>query len=186
MKVALGGDNCRTHTVASTIGRHRPSHLMFAHVHLQPTGHRVSRRSSVRGPAGSSGQSPIAEALPPPNTIDIDELSGFHRQLIPICRHEPGGDIDYGAVISRRSDSSANARAIADLFSRRPDASSARRRAPYGIFLNASFGALATGASRCRAATRRRYHVISGRHDQVRVDRNGRIIATSTIAVGGR
>src|SRR4051812_49266705 len=183
-EVAWAADNVELTTVGIDIGS-STSHLMFAHVHLQRLGTALSSRFVVVN-RRIIWQSPILlTPYLPDYTIDTDELSGFIGSCYQYAGIEPG-DIDSGAVIlTGEAIKRHNARAIADLFS---EEAGRFVCASAGHHLECQLSAHGSGAvalSRGHKATLLNIDIGGGTTKFALIE-NGRIIATSAIAVGGR
>ncbi|MBI5910023.1 MAG: ethanolamine ammonia-lyase reactivating factor EutA [Betaproteobacteria bacterium] len=177
-------DNIKLTTVGIDIGS-STSHLMFAKVHLQRKTQMLSSQFVVID-REIIWRSPILlTPFLPDNTIDADRL----RVFIEDAYRESGlaaSDIDSGAVIlTGEAIKRTNASAIAELFA-----------ADSGKFVCASAGhhlecMLAANGSGAVALSRKTsqtiLHVdIGGGTTKLALIKNGEILGTCTIAVGGR
>jgi ethanolamine utilization protein EutA len=177
-------ENVELTTVGVDVGS-STSHLMFARVHMQRIADGPSSRFVVAG-REDLWRSPIL--LTPylsDDTIDAERLGDFIRDAY----HEAGlgrDDVDSGAVIlTGEALKRRNARAIADLFAEES-----------GKFVCASAGhnleaLMAAHGSGAEALSRRERCVVlnvdvGGGTSKFALIRNGEVLATAAVAVGGR
>src|SRR5262245_53545601 len=183
-EVAWAADNVELTTVGIDIGS-STSHLMFARVHLQRLSTALSSRFVVVE-RKILWQSPILlTPYRPDYTIDVDELAGF----IGGCYAYAGIEreqVDSGAVIlTGEALKRRNARSIADLFA---DEAGKFVCASAGHHLEAIMAAHGSGTvalSRKRSATLLNVD-IGGGTSKFSLVRDGRIVATAAVAIGGR
>src|SRR5436309_3274804 len=183
-EVAWSADNVELTTVGIDIGS-STSHLMFAQVHLQRLGTALSSRFVVVN-RRIIWQSPIL--LTPylsDYTIDTDELAGFIGGCYRYAGIDPA-DIDSGAVIlTGEAMKRKNARAIADLFSEEAGRFVCASAGHHMECQLSAHGSGAVALSRGHKATLLNIDIGGGTTKFALIE-NGRIIATSAIAVGGR
>ena len=177
-------DNVELTTIGVDIGS-STSHFMISRVHLQRSATGLSSRFIVVG-REEIWRSPIMlTPYRPDSTIDVDALDAFLRRGTEAAGMSPG-DIDSGAVIlTGEALKRRNARAIADIFA-----------AESGKFVCASAGhhlesALAAQGSGAVALSRRHGKVIlnvdiGGGTTKYALAKDGEILATAAVAVGGR
>ena len=183
-EVAWAADNVELNTVGIDIGS-STSHLMFAQVHLQRLGTELSSRFVVVN-RNILWQSPILlTPYLPDYTIDTDELAGFIGECYGFARVDPD-DVDSGAVIlTGEAIKRHNARAIADLFA---DNAGNFVCASAGHHMECQLSAHGSGAvalSRGHNATLLNIDIGGGTTKFALIE-NGRILATTAVAVGGR
>ena len=177
-------DNIKLTTVGIDIGS-STSHLMFAKVHLQRKTQQLSSQFVVVN-REIVWRSPILlTPFLPDNTIDADRLRAF----IEDAYRQSGfsaSDIDSGAVIlTGEAVKRTNALAIAELFA----ADSGKFVcASAGHHLEAMLAANGSGAvALARETSRTILHVdIGGGTTKLALIKNGEILGTCAIAVGGR
>ena len=177
-------DNVELTTIGVDIGS-STSHFMISRVHMQRGATGLSSRFVVVG-REEIWRSPIMlTPYRPDSTIDVDALDAFLRRGTSDAGMSPE-DIDSGAVIlTGEALKRRNARAIADLFA-----------AQTGKFVCASAGhrlesALAAQGSGAVALSRRHGNVvlnvdIGGGTTKYALAKDGEIVATAAVAVGGR
>src|SRR6478609_11472464 len=183
-EVAWATDNVELTTVGIDIGS-STSHLMFARVHLQRLSAALSSRFVVVG-RKILWQSPILlTPYRPDYTIDVDELGGFIGGCYAYAGLKPE-EVDSGAVIlTGEALKRRNARAIAELFS---DEAGKFVCASAGHHMECQMAAHGSGAvalSRAKGVTVLNIDVGGGTTKFALVQR-GEVIATSSIATGGR
>jgi ethanolamine utilization protein EutA len=183
-QVAWAADNVELTTVGIDIGS-STSHLMFARVHLQRLSTALSSRFVVVE-RKVLWQSPIL--LTPyvaDFTIDTEKLAAF----IARSYAEAGlarADVDSGAVIlTGEALKRRNARAIADLFSGEAGKFVCASAGHHMECQMAAHGSGAVRLSKTRGVTVLNVD-IGGGTTKFAVVRNGEILATAAIAVGGR
>jgi ethanolamine utilization protein EutA (predicted chaperonin) len=183
-EVAWAADNVELTTVGIDIGS-STSHLMFARVHLQRLSAALSSRFVVVE-RKVLWQSPIL-LTPYRNdyTIDVDELAGFIGGCYAyagIAREavDSGAVILTGEALKRR-----NARAIADLFSEEAGKFVCASAGHHMECQMAAHGSGAIALSRGRNATLLNVD-IGGGTTKFALIKQGRVLATCAIAVGGR
>jgi ethanolamine utilization protein EutA len=177
-------DNVELTTVGIDIGS-STSHLMFARVHLQRLASALSSRFVVID-RRVLWQSPIL--LTPylaDYTIDTGALAAFIAQAYAdagLAR----GDIDSGAVIlTGEALKRRNARAIADLFSGEAGKFVCASAGHHMECQMAAHGSGAVALSRAKGVTVLNIDIGGGTTKFALVER-GQVIATSSIATGGR
>ena len=183
-ETAWSADNVELTTVGIDIGS-STSHLMFARVHLQRLTTALSSRFVVVD-RKVLWQSPILlTPYLPDYTIDVDELGGFIGGSYAYAGIEPG-DIDSGAVIlTGEAIKRHNARAIADLFAEEAGRFVCASAGHHMECQLAAHGSGTVALSRGHAA--RVLNVdIGGGTTKLALIENGRLVATTAIAVGGR
>jgi ethanolamine utilization protein EutA len=177
-------ENVEMTTVGVDVGS-STSHLMFSKVHMQRMGDLLSSRFVVVNREVLWRSPILLTPYRPDNTIDADQLNGF----VENAYREAGlgrGDIDSGAVIlTGEALKRTNSRAIADLFA-----------AESGKFVCASAGhhmeaLLAANGSGSVALSRKPPCTvlnvdIGGGTSKLALIRNGEVLATAAVAVGGR
>lgn len=183
-QVAWAADNVELTTVGIDIGS-STSHLMFARVHLQRLSTALSSRFVVVE-RKVLWQSPIL--LTPyvaDFTIDTEKLAAF----IARSYAEAGlarADVDSGAVIlTGEALKRRNARAIADLFSEEAGKFVCASAGHHMECQMAAHGSGAVRLSKTRGMTVLNVD-IGGGTTKFALVRNGEILATAAIAVGGR
>jgi ethanolamine utilization protein EutA len=183
-QVAWAADNVELTTVGIDIGS-STSHLMFARVHLQRLSTALSSRFVVVD-RQVLWQSPIL--LTPyvaDFTIDTEKLAAFIAQSYA----EAGlarADVDSGAVIlTGEALKRRNARAIADLFSEEAGKFVCASAGHHMECQMAAHGSGAVRLSKSRGVTVLNVD-IGGGTTKFALVRNGEILATAAIAVGGR
>jgi ethanolamine utilization protein EutA len=183
-QVAWAADNVELTTVGIDIGS-STSHLMFARVHLQRLSTALSSRFVVVD-RRVLWQSPIL--LTPyvaDFTIDTAKLAAFIAQAYA----EAGlarADVDSGAVIlTGEALKRRNARAIADLFSEEAGKFVCASAGHHMECQMAAHGSGAVRLSKSRGVTVLNVD-IGGGTTKFALVRNGEILATAAIAVGGR
>ena len=177
-------DNVELTTVGIDIGS-STSHLMFARVHLQRLASALSSRFVVID-RRVLWQSPIL--LTPylsDYTIDTAKLADFIAEAYAdagLAR----GDVDSGAVIlTGEALKRKNARAIADLFSEEAGKFVCASAGHHMECQMAAHGSGAVALSRSKGVTVLNVD-IGGGTTKFALVQNGQIIATSSIAAGGR
>jgi ethanolamine utilization protein EutA len=177
-------DNVEFTTVGVDVGS-STSHLMFARVHLQRLGDMLSSRFVVVE-REILWRSPILlTPYRPDNTIDAERLDAFIQEAYRAAGLTRA-DVDTGAVIlTGEALKRTNARAIADLFA-----------ADSGKFVCATAGhhleaLLAAHGSGAVALSRQRRQTllnvdIGGGTSKLALIRDGTVLQTAAIAVGGR
>jgi ethanolamine utilization protein EutA len=183
-EVAWSADNVELLTVGIDIGS-STSHLMFARVHLQRLGTALSSRFVVVD-RQVLWQSPILlTPYLPDYTIDTEELGGFIGGCYVYANIEPE-TVDSGAVIlTGEALKRKNARAIADLFSGQAGKFVCASAGHHMECQMAAHGSGAIALSKARGATLLNVD-IGGGTTKFALIRNGEIVATAAIAVGGR
>jgi ethanolamine utilization protein EutA len=183
-EAAWTADNVELTTVGIDIGS-STSHMMFARVHLQRLGTALSSRFVVVG-RRIIWQSPILlTPYLPDYTIDIEELEGFIGGCYRYADIEPA-DIDSGAVIlTGEAIKRRNARAIAQLFSEEAGKFVCASAGHHMECQLAAHGSGAVALSRGRGVTLLNVDIGGGTTKFALIE-NGRIVATTAIAVGGR
>src|SRR5499433_3361464 len=183
-EVAWAADNVELTTVGIDIGS-STSHLMFARVHLQRLSTALSSRFVVVI-RKVLWQSPIL--LTPYRadyTIDVDELAGFIGGAYAYAGVERE-KVDSGAVIlTGEALKRRNAGAIADLFSEEAGkfvCASAGHHMECQLAAHGS-GAVKLSASRAKTVLN---VDIGGGTTKFALIKNGELLATLAIAVGGR
>jgi ethanolamine utilization protein EutA len=183
-EVAWTADNVELTTVGIDIGS-STSHLMFARVHLQRLSTALSSRFVVVD-RKVLWQSPIL--LTPyvaDFTIDTEKLAAF----ITRCYAGAGltrAEIDSGAVIlTGEALKRRNARAIADLFSEEAGKFVCASAGHHMECQMAAHGSGAVRLSKTRGVTVLNVD-IGGGTTKFALIRNGEVLATSAIAIGGR
>jgi ethanolamine utilization protein EutA len=177
-------DNVELTTVGIDIGS-STSHLMFARVHLQRLASALSSRFVVID-RRVLWQSPILlTPYLPDYTIDTGKLAEF----IARAYAEAGlarGDVDSGAVIlTGEALKRKNARAIADLFSEEAGKFVCASAGHHMECQMAAHGSGAVALSRTKGVTVLNIDIGGGTTKFALVER-GQVIATSSIATGGR
>jgi ethanolamine utilization protein EutA len=182
--VAWSADNVELLTVGIDIGS-STSHLMFARVHLQRLGTALSSRFVVVDRT-VLWQSPILlTPYLPDYTIDTEELGGFIGGCYAYANIDPS-TVDSGAVIlTGEALKRKNARAIADLFSEQAGKFVCASAGHHMECQMAAHGSGAIALSKSRGATLLNID-IGGGTTKFALIRNGEIVATAAIAVGGR
>ncbi len=177
-------DNIKLTTVGIDIGS-STSHLMFAKVHLQRKTQMLSSQFVVIDREIIWRSQILLTPFLPDNTIDADRL----RVFIEDAYLESGlaaADIDSGAVIlTGEAIKRSNASAIAELFA----ADSGKFVcASAGHYLECILAANGSGAvALSRKTSRTVLHVdIGGGTTKLALIKNGEILGTCAIAVGGR
>lgn len=177
-------ENVELTTVGVDVGS-STSHLMFARVHLQRLGQALSSRFVVVN-REILWRSPILlTPYRPDNTIDSDRLDEFFHEAYRAAGLQRS-DVDSGAVIlTGEALKRKNARAIADLFA-----------AESGKFVCASAGhhmeALMSAHGSGAVALSRKNHQtilnvdIGGGTSKLALVRDGEVLHTAAVAVGGR
>ncbi|MFQ6016966.1 MAG: ethanolamine ammonia-lyase reactivating factor EutA [Kiloniellaceae bacterium] len=177
-------DNVELTTVGIDIGS-STSHLMFARVHVQRLSTALSSRFVVVGREILWRSAILLTPYRPDHAIDAGKLGAFFDQAY----RQAGlgrGDIDSGAVIlTGEALKRKNARAIAELFAVE---SGKLVCASAGHHLEAAMGAHGAGAI---ALSRQKANVIlnvdiGGGSTKFALVRNGDLVATAALAVGGR
>jgi ethanolamine utilization protein EutA len=183
-EVAWSADNVELLTVGIDIGS-STSHLMFARVHLQRLGTALSSRFVVVD-RQVLWQSPILlTPYLPDYTIDNEELGGFIGGCYVYANIAPEA-VDSGAVIlTGEALKRKNARAIADLFSGEAGKFVCASAGHHMECQMAAHGSGAIALSKARSATLLNVD-IGGGTTKFALIRNGDIVATAAIAVGGR
>src|ERR687883_65865 len=177
-------DNVELRTVGVDVGS-STSHLLFAHLHLQRLVQSLSSPFVVVERKGLHRSPILLTPYRPHGLIDVDALERFVLDAYAEAGLERG-DVDTGAVIlTGAALERANARAVADLFA-----------AEGGKFVCASAGhnlegILAAHGSGAVALSRKLHttllHVdVGGGTAQLAPVRNGEVVQTSAIHVGGR
>ena len=183
-EAAWTADNVELLTVGIDIGS-STSHLMFARVHLQRLGTALSSRFVVVE-RSVVWQSPILlTPYLPDYTINTRELEAF----IARCYSEAGLDraeVDSGAVVlTGEALKRKNARAIADLFSQEAGKFVCASAGHYMECQMAAHGSGAVRLSASKGVTVLNVD-IGGGTTKFALVRNGQIVASAAIAVGGR
>ena len=183
-EVIWAADNVELTTVGVDVGS-STSHLMFARVHLQRLATGLSSQFVVVN-REVLWRSPITlTPYRPDGLIDADQLDAFVHDSYDKAGFQRG-DIDSGAVIlTGEALKRANARSIADLFAEES-----------GKFVCASAGhhmesAMAAHGSGAVALSRRNKNTIlnvdiGGGTTKFSLIREGELLATAAVAVGGR
>src|ERR687886_2120463 len=177
-------DNVELRTVGVDVGS-STSHLLFAHLHLQRLVQSLSSRFVVVERKVLHRSPILLTPYRPDGLIDIDALEKFVLQAYADAGLERS-DIDTGAVIlTGAALERANARAVADLFAEEG-----------GKFVCASAGhnlegILAAHGSGAAALSRKLrttlLHLdVGGGTAKLALVRNGEVVQTSAIHVGGR
>ena len=177
-------DNVVLTTVGVDVGS-STSHLMFARVHLQRLSEGLSSRFVVVNREVLWRSPILLTPYRPDYTIDADSLKAFFDQAFTDAKLTPD-DIDTGAVIlTGEALKRVNARAIADLFA---EESGKFVCASAGHNLEAMMAAHGSGAVAVSRQTGKTIlNVdIGGGTVKLALCRNGRLLATSAFAVGGR
>ena len=177
-------DNVELTTVGIDIGS-STSHLMFARVHLQRLASALSSRFVVID-RRVLWQSPILlTPYLPDYTIDTGKLAEF----IGAAYADAGlarGDVDSGAVIlTGEALKRKNARAIADLFSEEAGKFVCASAGHHMECQMAAHGSGAVALSRAKGVTVLNID-IGGGTTKFALVRRGEVIATASIATGGR
>ena len=183
-EVAWSADNVELTTVGIDIGS-STSHLIFARVHLQRLSSALSSRFVVVD-RQVLAQSPILlTPYLPDYTIDTEALARFIAQSYA----EAGlarTDIDSGAVIlTGEALKRRNARAIADLFSEEAGKFVCASAGHHMECQMAAHGSGAVALSKSRGKTLLNID-IGGGTTKFALVRNGEMLATAAVAVGGR
>ncbi|MDE3075998.1 MAG: ethanolamine ammonia-lyase reactivating factor EutA, partial [Chloroflexota bacterium] len=177
-------ENVELTTVGVDVGS-STSHLMFAHVHLQRLGQELSSRFVVVN-RQVLWRSPIMlTPYHPDSTIDADSLGAFFARAYRDAGLQRD-DVDTGAIIlTGEALKRTNARAIAEIFA-----------AESGKFVCASAGhhmeaVLAAHGSGAVALSRRKAQTIlnvdiGGGTTKFALVRDGEVLHTAAVAVGGR
>jgi ethanolamine utilization protein EutA len=177
-------DNVELTTVGIDIGS-STSHLMFAKVHLQRLATALSSRFVVVG-REIVWRSPILlTPYKPDYTIDADALGRFIAEGYKEAGIARDG-VDSGAVIlTGEALKRNNARAIADLFSTDAGKFVCASAGHHMECLMAAHGSGAVKLSRDKHLTIMNVD-IGGGTTKLALIRNGSVVATTAIAVGGR
>jgi ethanolamine utilization protein EutA len=177
-------DNVELTTVGIDIGS-STSHLMFSRLHLQRLGQFLSSRYVVVKREMLHRSPILLTPYRADNTIDAHVLDGFIQQTYAEAGLTPS-DIDSGAIIlTGEAIKRTNARAVGDLFADQA-----------GKFVCASAGhnleaILAANGSGAVALSRRPCQTvlnvdIGGGTSKLALVRNGEVLETAAINVGGR
>ncbi|MEA2228150.1 MAG: ethanolamine utilization protein EutA [Solirubrobacteraceae bacterium] len=177
-------ENVELVTVGIDIGS-STSHLMFSHVHLQRLAQALSSRFVVVARTVLWRSPIVLTPYRDDETIDAEALDGF----VADCYREAGfrrEDVDTGAVIlTGEALKRRNARALADLFA---DESGRFVCASAGHHLECAMAAHGSGAvGLSRRTPEAMLHVdIGGGTSKLALVRDGEVLDTAAMAVGGR
>ncbi len=177
-------ENIEMTTVGVDVGS-STSHLMFSKVHLQRLGDLLSSRFVVIN-RETIWRSPILlTPYRPDNTIDADQLGTFIHEAYQAAGLQRS-DIDSGAVIlTGEALKRANARAIADIFAGEAGKFVCASAGHHMEALLAAHGSGAVALSRKPARTILNVD-IGGGTSKLALIRNGEVLHTAAVAVGGR
>jgi len=161
------------------------SHLVFSRLVLKRDPRSVTRRFNIHQREIVYEGRIIPTPLLDDNTIDINRLTGFFKKEYAHAGIDPA-DIQTGAVIvTGESARKKNARQIAEALSSDAGKFVAATAGPNFESLLAAMGSGATARSKNRSKTILSCD-IGGGTSNIAISRNGRVIATSCISVGGR
>jgi ethanolamine utilization protein EutA (predicted chaperonin) len=177
-------DNIELTTVGIDVGS-STSHLMFSKLHLQRLGQYLSSRYVVVKREMLHRSPILLTPYRADNTIDADALDAFFQQSYAEAELTPA-DVDSGAIIlTGEAIKRTNARAVADLFAEHA-----------GKFVCASAGhnleaILAANGSGALGLSRTTGEIVlnvdlGGGTSKLALVRNGRVLETAAINVGGR
>jgi len=183
-EVAWTADNVELTTVGIDIGS-STSHLMFARVHLQRLSSALSSRFVVVDRTVLWKSSILLTPYVSDFTIDTGQLAAFINRSYSdagLAR----ADVDSGAVVlTGEALKRRNARAIAELFSEEAGKFVCASAGHHMECQMAAHGSGAVRLSKSRGATVLNVD-IGGGTTKFAIIRNGELLATSAIAVGGR
>ncbi|MEJ2730386.1 MAG: ethanolamine ammonia-lyase reactivating factor EutA [Deltaproteobacteria bacterium] len=161
------------------------SHLVFSKLVLIRDEHSVTRRFNIEKRdiiyEGRIVNTPFLDD----NTIDIDRLTDFFKKEYQHARIDPA-DIQTGAVIiTGESARKQNAKQIAEALSKDAGKFVATTAGPNFESLIAAMGSGAVARSKCHKKTILSCD-IGGGTSNIALTKNGEILSTSCISVGGR
>ena len=177
-------DNIELTTVGIDVGS-STSHLMFSKLHLQRLGQFLSSRYVVVKREMLHRSPILLTPYRADNTIDANALDGFFQEAYAQAGLAPA-DVDSGAIIlTGEAIKRTNARAVADLFAEHAGKFVC---ASAGHNLEAILAANGSGAlNLSRSSKRTILNVdVGGGTSKLALVRNGHVVETAAINVGGR